>query len=195
MKNESIGTRIGRLRDAKNLSQEQLAKALDVSREKVKSWENNERQIKAGDITKLADFFSVSADYILGRSDVASPSADVQAVCAFTKLSERSIQAIAYLQHSEIFSYNPINAFFSSKEVDVLFAWMDQTLKAAGEAKTSLYDGDLELFRFKSIDRFTALLDNISDYQSIKSEVDSKIKELIQKKLIQKETEGGEDVK
>lgn len=50
----------------RGLSKDDLAKAMGVSRKTIHNWEN-EGRIPAVALSKLAEFFGVSADYLLGR--------------------------------------------------------------------------------------------------------------------------------
>ena len=52
----SLGERITELRNAKNISQSQLAKAMDVSRQAVSKWENGQSTPDPTKMIKLADF-------------------------------------------------------------------------------------------------------------------------------------------
>ena len=63
-----IGDIIKELRLDKNLSQDGLAKIIGVSQKAIDYWERGVNEPKASYIIKLADFFEVSADYLLGRS-------------------------------------------------------------------------------------------------------------------------------
>lgn len=65
----SINKRIKLLREMMDLTQEELSYDLRVSRTTINQWENASRQVKAKDIVKIADFFNVSADYLLGRKE------------------------------------------------------------------------------------------------------------------------------
>ncbi len=62
-----LSKNIKELRTEKGLSQEQLAKQIGVSQKAIDYWERNVNEPKASYIIKLADFFDVSADYLLGR--------------------------------------------------------------------------------------------------------------------------------
>ncbi|MDR3293960.1 MAG: helix-turn-helix domain-containing protein [Clostridiales bacterium] len=55
------------LRTEKKLTQEELASHIGVTSRAVSYWENEINEPKATYIVKLADFFDVSADYLLGR--------------------------------------------------------------------------------------------------------------------------------
>lgn len=71
----TIGERIRNLREAKGITQQQLAKALYTSRVNVNYWENDERNIKSDTIIALAKFFDVSCDYLL--TGISSKNANI----------------------------------------------------------------------------------------------------------------------
>lgn len=61
-----IGDRIKELRKEKNLSQIQLASQIGVSQKAIDYWELGTNEPKSSYIIKLAKYFDVSADYLLG---------------------------------------------------------------------------------------------------------------------------------
>ena len=63
--------RIKELRKEKGLKQTELAAILNVTQGALSSWETGRYDIGNDDLKKLADFFGVSADYILGRDDIS----------------------------------------------------------------------------------------------------------------------------
>lgn len=64
-----LSRRIKALRLAHGLNQVELAKNLSVTKQTVSNWENNNIQPSVDMLVKLADFFSVSTDYLLCRDD------------------------------------------------------------------------------------------------------------------------------
>lgn len=62
----NIGKIIKYLRLEKNLTQLQLAKEIEVSQKAIDYWEREVNEPKASYIIKLAKFFQVSTDYLLG---------------------------------------------------------------------------------------------------------------------------------
>ncbi len=64
-----FSTRLKELRVEKNLSQNELAKQLNISVACVNRWENNLRIPNIDSLIILCNFFSCSADYILGLVD------------------------------------------------------------------------------------------------------------------------------
>lgn len=62
--------RLIELRQARELTQEQLAEKLGVSRDAIAYYENRAKNPSADVLDKLAAFFEVSADDLLGRTAV-----------------------------------------------------------------------------------------------------------------------------
>ena len=65
-----IGSIIKELRSEKGLSQQALGKVIGVSQKAIDYWERGINEPKASYIILLADFFNVSADYLLGRTEI-----------------------------------------------------------------------------------------------------------------------------
>ena len=61
--------RLKELRIDKNLSYVQLAKELGVSHAALSRWENQLRIPNIIELKKIAEFFNVSADYLLGLQE------------------------------------------------------------------------------------------------------------------------------
>ena len=61
--------RIKEIRQEKNLSQTDIAKALGVTRQAISLYEKGDRELKLETWQKLADFFNVPVDYLLGISE------------------------------------------------------------------------------------------------------------------------------
>ena len=64
-----LNERIRKLRIERNLSQVDLAKKLNVTKQSVSNWENDNIQPSIEMLVKLAEAFSVSTDYLLGLDD------------------------------------------------------------------------------------------------------------------------------
>lgn len=62
------------LRKAKGLTQLELSKALDVSPSLVGMYEQGRREASKEILQRIADFFNVSTDYLLGRTDAPTPT-------------------------------------------------------------------------------------------------------------------------
>ena len=61
-----LNQQIRQLRQSRNMSQVELAKVLGVTKQSVSNWENDNIQPSIDMLIKIASFFSVSTDYLLG---------------------------------------------------------------------------------------------------------------------------------
>ena len=60
----SLGERITELRNQNNLSQYELAKAMEVSRQAVSKWENDQSSPDARNLIRLADILDTDIEYL-----------------------------------------------------------------------------------------------------------------------------------
>lgn len=71
---KTYGERISELREKRQLTQEELAKQLSISRASLSHYEKNRRVPDYEVLLKIADFFNVTVDYLIGRTDDPSPA-------------------------------------------------------------------------------------------------------------------------
>lgn len=70
-----FGKRLKLLRNEKDgLTQGKLGEEFNVHKGTVSNWENGNRFPDEGTLIKLADYFDVSVDYLLGRTNKRKPS-------------------------------------------------------------------------------------------------------------------------
>lgn len=60
-----ISEKLRELRKDRNITQENLAEILDISRSKVSSWETNKRDMTITDAINLANYYEISLDNLL----------------------------------------------------------------------------------------------------------------------------------
>ena len=90
----TFSLRIKALREERGLSQARLASALSVGVGSVGMWESTQEVPPAKKLIRIADFFEVSIDYLIGRSDIKS-------VASTSELSEEEEQFLALFQRLE----------------------------------------------------------------------------------------------
>lgn len=61
--------RLKDLREDRDLKQQQVADYLGITRSAYSNYENGIREIPLAVLMKAADFYQVSVDYLLGRTD------------------------------------------------------------------------------------------------------------------------------
>lgn len=84
---KTYGERISELREKHQLTQEELAKHLSISRASLSHYEKNRRVPDYEVVKKMADFFQVTVDYLIGRTDDPNPVVKDQ-----VKLFENSLE-------------------------------------------------------------------------------------------------------
>lgn len=66
---EIVAKRLRELRHSVNLSQARLAKAIGLQQSAINRYENDQTDPSCDTLLRYADYFDVSADYILGRTE------------------------------------------------------------------------------------------------------------------------------
>lgn len=91
---DEFSGRLKLLRKERNMQQGELAKELDVSRGSISFYENGDRIPDIEFLSRASAYFGVSADWLLGLSDVRSADLDIKNGCAITGLTEDAIRKI-----------------------------------------------------------------------------------------------------
>lgn len=127
-----------------------LANALGISRQAVSQYADGTGQPNADKLTRIADYFGVSTDWLLGRSGgVKAINGDVQIVCKMTGLSEELVNEIFYFRDNmnvDLMAF--FNRLFSSpQDFYNLLVYLRQYYEAADEAeeKCSLLTPEIQI--------------------------------------------------
>ena len=64
-----FGKRLKELREEQGLSIQAFSKMIQMNASSICRWENGKQDITSDLLIRLADFFNVSTDYLLGRVD------------------------------------------------------------------------------------------------------------------------------
>lgn len=73
----TFGERFKQLRKEKNMTQEGLAKKFFLNKSSISRYEQNKQVPEMDLLKKFADFFDVSVDYLLGRTDIRNPEKEL----------------------------------------------------------------------------------------------------------------------
>ena len=101
MDKKERGAILKSLREEKKLRQSDLADFLEISQQAYQRYENGTSEPNGDGFVKLADFYNVSTDYLLGRTSVKA-----MAVTAEDEMSEQDIKAI---ENSIVDSYTQMS--------------------------------------------------------------------------------------
>lgn len=89
--NSPFSKRLRELLDNKKISNTEFAYIMNVSPQMVSFWRNGDNIPDIKKVCIMADYFNVSIDYLLGRTDIATTQTDIHTACKVTGLSEESI--------------------------------------------------------------------------------------------------------
>ena len=98
--------RLKMLRRKVNLSQQELAKSIHITREAYSMYENGHRQPPYEILISLARYYHVSVDYLLGITEFPLPVAEIteeeyQILRQFRSLDQRGKEATLAILHFE----------------------------------------------------------------------------------------------
>lgn len=89
-----------KLRESAKLTKKQVADAINVSERAYITYEYGQRDISTGTLQKLADFYDVSTDYLLGRPGAEPPKDPIDAFAKEARLKE--LEKILIEQYLEL---------------------------------------------------------------------------------------------
>ena len=102
----NFGKRLRKLRESKNISQVELAKVFNITSAALSQYELNKRFPDEETLHKLADYFDVSVDYLLGRTDIRAPHISDE-YAKKHKVTKRDLsQYEDFIQHAGAFFMN-----------------------------------------------------------------------------------------
>lgn len=78
--------------DGKRVTQQDLATATGYTRQAISLYLDGSVLPNVEKLCAIADFFGVSADYLLGLSDTSTSDKDVSFICEYTGLNENTVQ-------------------------------------------------------------------------------------------------------
>lgn len=97
--NNIIGKRINSALAEKDIKQKELAKKIGVNDNVISYWCSGSRIPNTQQIIQICNVLGVSADYLLGLSDVATNDKDLQYICDYTGLEEEAVKVLRYATH------------------------------------------------------------------------------------------------
>lgn len=137
-----FATRLKELRSAHSLVQKDISRIFNVSMGAVGNWESGKRIPDTDTLKRIADYFNVSLDYLLGQTDNPTAFTDIPNV---RQIKKRQIPVLG-----EIACGEPI---FADEQRDVYVTvpddlFCDFALIAKGDSMLPrIHDGDLVFIR------------------------------------------------
>ena len=77
-----------------------MADEIKIARQTLSKYRNGDTNPDIDVLKKIATYFNVSADYLIGVSDVASLDADLKSSCKYTGLTELAVKKLHELKYN-----------------------------------------------------------------------------------------------
>ncbi len=90
--------RLNELLCEKETAQEDLAKKTELSMSSISTYRNGKAEPKITALNRIANYLNVSADYLLGNTEIKNPDPQMPAACEFTGLTEQAINILLTIQ-------------------------------------------------------------------------------------------------
>lgn len=99
----TFGERFKELRKMKKLTQEKLAEMFSINKSSISRYEKNTQMPEMDTLKKFANFFDVSIDYLLGRTDVKNINSEEYRKIEFNPtLNKKDMQDIEKILNKTI---------------------------------------------------------------------------------------------
>jgi len=129
--NSPLATRLRELMSAPGMNQSKLADHIGVTRQAVSAYSLGISLPDIEKFEKIAEFFEVSTEYLLGRTDVMRPDITKQAISETLQLSEAAIDKIQALQQEFRLEQTPDNDWkLTANETEPLASMFSDWLEA-----------------------------------------------------------------
>lgn len=137
-----VGNRINEALAQNGMLQKDLAKILGVTDNTISYFCKGSRSPQLEQLPKIAEALNTSTDYLLGMTQVKSPSIDTQAIVSQTGLSEKNVELLEYFQsipmETHISMANDFLSFVLDSKLSMDYLFMETTLNVSPVDRTPL---------------------------------------------------------
>ncbi len=172
---DRLAQRLKTLRKERGITQQQLADGVGISKGGLSYYENAGRTPDISILERFANYFGVTTDYLLGRTNAQTQKAKLQAVCNHTGLSDKSVNLLSDLKENSPAQLRVINFLLeqAAGDMDIVYDLDDSDYQGSILNAVCRY-----LDRYNSPDEFIAEYASSSD-EGISSAIQSALYQLI----------------
>ncbi len=143
-----LGERLKVLRDRGNMTQEELAKKVQLSKANICKYEKNSVEPNIETIVKVCEIFNVTSDYLLGITDNAAPDEKTTDEKKITPFTEREQEILSIFKKLNEEKQNKVIGY-ASAQLDNNIVYLDiQTAAKSGKEynpKPTTFDDEVAL--------------------------------------------------
>lgn len=159
---DRFAQRLKVLRKERGITQQQLADGVGISKGGLSYYENAGRTPDISILERFADYFGVTTDYLLGRTNAQTQKAKLQAVCNYTGLSDKSVNLLAELKENSPAQLRVINFLLeqAAGDMDIVYDIDD----------ADDYDGSILNAVVRYLNRYSSYDEYLAEYVSSSDE-------------------------
>ncbi|MBC3797167.1 helix-turn-helix domain-containing protein [Acetobacterium tundrae] len=151
-----FAVRLRKLMEEPKTTQQELASNVGVTRQAISQYMDGSVQPNIEKFYKIVDYFKVSADYLLGKTNVKTLDTDIQAISDKTGLSEEAIGNIKVTantpERKDILNQFLKSAQFNKLILDIEYAGKDYIL--AQEEKNTMENAAVQILPNAVVDGY-----------------------------------------
>lgn len=158
------------LRKGMNRKRQEVADDLGISRSSLEYYEKGKRRPDIEVLVKLADYYGVSADFLIGRTSAKTTDKDLRFVCEYTGLNDMTVSKLHRNIGKSIYHCNQTIDFLLGDQAEYEFIAFSEELREYREAVTQhsgfmceLDTMDVEYFKSKYNDKVNSVA--LSEYR------------------------------
>lgn len=135
--NSAFAKCLRNLLDVRKTSQFELSEQIGKSRQVVSQYCNGESEPSFETLVKIAAYFKVSTDYLLGLTEADTDDKDIQFVCDYTGLSKKAVENITNVNKKDENKDSlkeAVNAFLTTESLHELWIVFARYREECGKA-------------------------------------------------------------
>lgn len=159
---DRFAQRLKALRKERGVTQQQLADGVGISKGGLSYYENAGRTPDISILERFADYFGVTTDYLLGRTNAQTKKTKLQAVCNYTGLSDKAVNLLSDLKENSPAQLRAINFLLeqAAGDMDIVYDIDD----------ADDYDGSILNAVVRYLNRYSNYDEYLAEYVSSSNE-------------------------
>lgn len=121
----TFAERLTELREQTGKKRQEVADDLEISRASLEYYEKGKRKPDIEVLVNISNYYKVSTDFLLGLSDVPTTDKDLQFVCDYTGLDEKTVKALYFYKNNFIELIGGKNTNVVKEAIKISFSYLN----------------------------------------------------------------------
>lgn len=137
---------------------QQLAEYLHCSTQAINQYKNGTSRPSLDNLSKIADYYNVTTDYLLGRTEASSSDPDIRTACDYTGLSPKTVDILHTLTNSPSYARDLRISFINHiLESDIFWNRIVEHLQSAYQLRKG-YKSELDPEQAEKLEESAAFI-------------------------------------